>query len=139
MADIAFLCVHNAGRSQMAEALFNRLAEERGLALRAESAGTAPAERVHPNVVQVMREAGMDLSERAPRLLTDGMVERAGRVVTMGCSPDAGACPAILYAEVEDWGLPDPAGRPLAEVRAIRDEIAARVERLIDSLTAGRS
>ena len=134
MTDVLFVCVHNAGRSQMAEAIFNRLAQERGLAFRSESAGTEPGDRVHAGVVEAMRESGADLSQKVPGLLTNRMVERAGRVITMGCSPDTDACPAIRHAVVEDWGLPDPAGRPLHEVRAIRETIRQLVRRLLDSL-----
>ena len=135
MSDVLFVCVHNAGRSQMAKALFNRMAADRGLSLEAESAGTAPAGRVHDNVVEAMAELGVDLSGCTPALITDEMVDDAGRVITMGCAVDGAQCPAITMRNVEDWGLPDPAGRPAGEVRAVRDTIAERVERLIDSLT----
>ncbi|MCI0440701.1 MAG: aquaporin [Chloroflexi bacterium] len=133
-ADVLFVCVHNAGRSQMAKALFNRMVEERGIPLRAESAGTMPADRVHKNVVTAMRECGIDLSGAKPKLLTDELVRDSRRVITMGCEVDADACPALFIRDVEDWGLPDPAGKTLEEVRAIRDEIACRVERLIENL-----
>ncbi len=131
---VLFVCVHNAGRSQMAAALFNRLARERGLDWVAESAGTEPADRVHPEVGAVMAELGIDLSTARPRLLTSEDVETADRVVTMGCEVDAGVCPAIFIKNVEDWGLPDPKGRSTDEVRAIRDEIRRRVEALLDGL-----
>ena len=131
---VLFVCVHNAGRSQMAAALFNRAASERGLVVRAESAGTAPADRVHPNVVESMRELSFDISGARPALLTDEMVTRAGRVVTMGCAVDGDACPAILLKDVDDWGLPDPKGAPPDEVRAIRATIGERVGRLLDEL-----
>jgi arsenate reductase len=88
---VLFVCVHNAGRSQMAEALFNQLAGQRGIPARAESAGTEPAGQVHPEVVDVMRERGIDLSRRRPRRLAEAHVRRAWRVITMGCAPDAGA------------------------------------------------
>lgn len=123
---VLFVCVRNAGRSQMAAALFNALARERGLDWTAESAGTEPADRVHPEVVAAMAELGIDLSDARPRALTDEQVAAAARVITMGCAVDAATCP------VEDWGLPDPHGRPPAEVRAIRDEIRRRVEALLD-------
>ena len=116
----------------MAAALFNRAASERGLAVRAESAGTAPAAAVHPNVVDSMRELSLDLSDARPALLTDEMVRRAGKVVTMGCAVDGDACPTILLKEVEDWGLPDPKDEPPDQVRAIRDTITGRVDRLLD-------
>ena len=131
---VLFVCVHNAGRSQMARALFDRAAAQRGLAVRALSAGTQPAERVHPVVQEAMRELGEDLSDAAPQLMTDAMVENAARVITMGCAVDADACPAITLRDVEDWGLPDPKGQPLADVRRIRDDIAGRVEALLDAL-----
>lgn len=131
---VLFVCVHNAGRSQMAAALFNAVARERGLSWVAESAGTEPAERVHPEVVEAMGELGIDLSGARPRLLTNDAVEAADRVVTMGCQVDAGLCPALFLKNVEDWGLPDPKGRPPAEVRQIRDEIRRRVEALLDEL-----
>jgi arsenate reductase len=133
---VLFVCVHNAGRSQMAAALFNALARERGLDWTADSAGTEPAERVHPEVVAVMAELGIDLSGVRPRLLTNEDIEAADRVITMGCEVDAGICPAVFIKNVEDWGLPDPKGRPLEEVRAIRDEVRRRVEALFDQLAA---
>ena len=134
MAEILFVCVHNAGRSQMAAALFNQLAAKKGLSQKAESAGTEPAAHVHPVVLEVMHEAGIDLSDSQPRILTDAMVAGARRVITMGCAVDAGVCPAIFLKNVEDWGLPDPKDRPLPEVRAIRDEVRRRVELLLAEL-----
>lgn len=134
VTNVLFVCVHNAGRSQMASALFNAIAEERGLPFRAESAGTEPAEAVHPNVVQVIREMGIDLSGERPTLLTNEMVERARRVVTMGCAVDAGKCPAVFIKRVEDWRLPDPKGRSLEETRAIGEEVRRRVEELVASM-----
>ena len=134
MTDVLFVCVHNSGRSQMAEALFNQMAAERGMGLRAGSAGTQPAESIDPTVAEAMRELGIDLSPERPKPLTDAMAEDAERVITMGCVVDAGACPAILLKNVQDWGLPDPKGRSLIEVRAIRDEVARRVEALMAAL-----
>src|SRR5919197_3898832 len=128
VARVLFVCLHNAGRSQMSEALFERAAAGRH---RAESAGTTPADRVHPEVVEVMREVGLDLDSRRPRPLTPELAERADVVVTMGCGD---ACPYIPGKRYVDWDLPDPAGRPLDEVRAIRDEIARRVEALLEGL-----
>jgi len=124
---VVFACVHNAGRSQMAAALFNRQA---GGQAWADSAGTQPATGVHPEVVEVMREIGIDLTTAKPRLLTAELAEGAVRVVTMGCAEE---CP-VVNAPMEDWGLPDPAGRPLDEVRAIRDDIDHRVKALLSSL-----
>ena len=136
MSDVLFVCVHNAGRSQMAKALFNRMARERGLGLTAESAGTIPGDHVHPNVVAVMREVGLDLSHEQPKALTNALVESAQRVITMGCAVDAEACPAVFLKDVEDWGLPDPKDRPPGEVRAIRRMIEQKVKQLIDVLDA---
>ncbi|MDQ6876314.1 MAG: arsenate reductase ArsC [Candidatus Dormibacteraeota bacterium] len=124
---VLFVCVHNAGRSQMAAALFNRHA--RGLAW-ADSAGTRPATHVHPEVVEAMREVGIDLGAAKPRLLTGELAAGALRVITMGCGDE---CP-VLSAPMEDWGLPDPAGQPLEAVREIRDDIDRRVRSLVSNL-----
>lgn|GEM_PF-325758 len=124
---VVFACVHNAGRSQMAAALFNRHAQGRAWA---ESAGTQPATHVHGEVVEVMREIGIDLGEAKPRLLTAELAAGAVRVITMGCAEE---CP-VVSAPMEDWGLPDPAGRPLDEVRGIRDDIDRRVRELVLTL-----
>lgn len=134
MAEVLFVCVHNAGRSQMAAAFFNRMAEAEGLPWRAESAGTEPGEHVHPEVAAVMAEAGIDVARAQPKVLTNEMAERARRIVTMGCAVDAGVCPAVFLKGVEDWGLPDPKDRPLAEVRAIRDDVARRVQALLGDM-----
>ncbi len=128
-----FVCVHNAGRSVMAEALFNRAAAGRAVA---ESAGTEPGGAPHPEVVEAMGEVGLDVSAHRGRLLDDEMVREADRVITMGCAVDEAACPAIRYRGVEDWGLPDPKGEPLELVREIRDEIDRRVRVLIEQLVA---
>ena len=130
MARILFVCLHNAGRSQMSAALFERAAEGRHQAL---SAGTAPAARVHPEIVQVMLEVGIDLSDRTPRKLDLELAQRADVVVTMGCGDE---CPYIPGKRYLDWDLPDPKGRPIEEVRATRDEIERRVEALIAELDA---
>jgi arsenate reductase (thioredoxin) len=128
VASVLFVCLHNAGRSQMSQALFERAVNGRHSAL---SAGTTPGERVHPKVVEVMRELGIDLSGRTPRRLTRELAERADVVVTMGCGD---ACPYIPGKRYLDWDLPDPQGRPVAEVRALRDEIERRVRALADEL-----
>ena len=128
MATALFVCLHNAGRSQMSAALFERAADGRHEAL---SAGTTPAERVHPEVVQVMSELGIDLSDRTPLLLNRELAERADVVVTMGCGDE---CPYIPGKRYLDWDLPDPKGRPLDEVRATRDDVARRVRALIAEL-----
>lgn len=126
MKTVVFACVHNAGRSQMAAAFFNQRADPREA--RAISAGTAPGTAVHPEVVAAMREAGIDLSGAAPQRLTDALAAGASLMVTMGCGE---ACPVVPGLRVEDWPLPDPKGQPIAVVRAIRDEIARRVDDLI--------
>ncbi len=128
MATVLFVCRHNAGRSQMSQALFERAVEGRHRAL---SAGTTPAEHVHPEVIEAMRELGVDLSDRRPQLLTHELAERADLIVTMGCGDQ---CPYIPGKRYLDWELPDPKGRPLAEVRATRDEIDRRVRALSDEL-----
>jgi protein-tyrosine-phosphatase len=128
MATALFVCLHNAGRSQMSQALFERAAGGRHAAL---SAGTTPGDRVHPEVVEVMRELGIDLSDREPRALTRELAEQADVVVTMGCGDE---CPYIPGKRYIDWDLPDPKGRPLDEVRATRDDIARRVEALVQEL-----
>jgi arsenate reductase len=126
--NVLFICVQNAGRSQMAEALFRRATSD---GHEARSAGSNPAVRVHPEVIEVMRELGVDLSERAPRRLDLADAEWADIVVTMGCGD---ACPVILGKRYVDWELDDPAGQPLGRVREIRDEIARRVDLLVQEL-----
>ncbi|HLK15929.1 MAG TPA: arsenate reductase ArsC [Fimbriimonadaceae bacterium] len=124
---ILFVCVHNAGRSQMAEAYVNQLAREGGLAIVAESAGTMGGKELNPQAVAAMAEDGVSLEGHRPKLLTQEMVDRADRVITMGCGVDAAACPA-RFMVTEDWGLDDPAGQPMEKVREIRDQIKARVQ-----------
>jgi arsenate reductase (thioredoxin) len=128
MAQVLFVCLHNAGRSQMSEALFTRAAAGRH---EARSAGTAPGDHVHPEVVEAMRELGIDLSPRVPKRLTDADAEWADVVVTMGCGDE---CPFIPGKRYLDWDLPDPKGRPLEEVRATREEIERRIGELLDEL-----
>jgi arsenate reductase (thioredoxin) len=128
LARVLFVCLHNAGRSQMSKALFDRAAAGRH---DSESAGTTPADRVHPEVVEAMRELGVDLADARPRRLEREMAERADVVVTMGCGDE---CPYVPGKRYLDWDLPDPKGLPLEEVRAIRDEIARRVEALAAEL-----
>ena len=126
--EVLFVCVHNAGRSQMAAALLERLAGE---TVRVHSAGTQPTEAIHPPVVEVMREIGIDLGERRPQRLEDRAVREADVVVTMGCGDE---CPFYPGKRYEDWDLPDPSGKDLDEVRTIRDRIERRVRALLDSL-----
>ncbi len=131
MAHVLFVCLHNAGRSQMSEALFERAAEGRHSAA---SAGTTPAERVHPEVAEAMRELGIELAGRVPRRLTDELARAADVVVTMGCGDE---CPYIPGKRYLDWDLRDPKGLPPGEVRAIRDEIGRRVRDLVAELDSG--
>lgn len=126
MKTVIFACIHNAGRSQMAAAFFNRRADPRRA--RALSAGTHPAESVHPEVVAVMREVGIDLTDARPTRLTDELAAGAQLLVTMGCGE---SCPVVPGLRRQDWTLPDPKGQPIEHVRAIRDDIRDRVERLI--------
>jgi arsenate reductase len=126
MDTVIFACVHNAGRSQMAAAWFNALADP--AKARAISAGTQPGDRVHPAVVDVMREAGIDLSANRPQRLTADLAQDATLLVTMGCGDQ---CPYVPGLRTDDWPLPDPKGRPIAEVRATRDEIRRRVVSLL--------
>jgi arsenate reductase (thioredoxin) len=128
VSHILFVCIQNAGRSQMAEALFQRAA---GAGHEARSAGSRPAGQVHPEVVDVMGELDVDLSARTPHRLDAADMQWADVVVTMGCGDE---CPYVPGARYVDWELDDPAGRPVADVRRIRDEIARRVDSLIAEL-----
>jgi arsenate reductase len=128
MATVLFVCLHNAGRSQMSQALFERAASGRHTAL---SAGTTPAAHIHPEVIQVMRELDVELSDRRPQPLTSELAEQADVVITMGCGDE---CPYFPGKRYIDWDLADPKDRPLAEVRATRDEIAGRVSELLAEL-----
>jgi len=133
MAKVLFVCLHNAGRSQMSEALFERAA---GGMYEARSAGTTPADRVHENVVTVMHEEGIELSDRKPQLLTTELAQWADVVITMGCGD---SCPVIPGKRYVEWDLPDPSGLPIAQVREIRDDIAKRVVVLMESLDRNSS
>jgi arsenate reductase len=130
MARALFVCLHNAGRSQMSEALFQRAAEGRH---ESRSAGTTPGDRVHPEVVEAMNELGVDLSGRTPHKLSQADAEWADVVVTMGCGDE---CPYIPGKRYLDWDLPDPKGQSLETVRATRDEIERRVGELVAELDA---
>jgi arsenate reductase len=127
---VLFVCVHNAGRSQMAAAFLEDLGGDR---VDVRSAGTTPAEEIHAGVRAAMAEVGLDLGDRRPVRLEDGHVRQADVVVTMGCGDE---CPFYPGKRYEDWDLPDPSGRPVDEVRAVRDEIRRRVEELLASLPA---
>ena len=135
MKRIIFACVHNAGRSQMAAALFNAAAAGSGgeinSGVHALSAGTDPADRVHPEVLTVMREVGIDLADAKPQLLTADLARGATLLVTMGCGDK---CPYVPGLQIEDWPLEDPKGKPIEEVRRIRDDIQSRVADLLRRL-----
>jgi arsenate reductase len=131
MANALFVCLHNAGRSQMSRALFERAANKRHAA---EAAGTQPADRLHPTVLEAMAEIGIDLSGRVPQLLTREMAERADVVVTMGCGDE---CPYIPGKRYIDWDLQDPKDMPIEEVRELREQIAGRVGALVADLDGG--
>ena len=126
MKKVIFACVHNAGRSQMAAAFFNLLAD--ASKAKAISAGTAPGPRVHPEVVVVMREVGLDLAAGQPQRLTAELAAGASHLITMGCGDE---CPVVPGARRDDWPLPDPKGQAIERVREIRDDIRRRVESLI--------
>ncbi|HEY94242.1 MAG TPA: arsenate reductase ArsC [Dehalococcoidia bacterium] len=126
MKKILFVCVHNSGRSQIAEAIFNSLIGNKALAL---SAGTKPAERVNPVVVEAMREIDLDISKNSPKLLTLEMLEDSDLVITMGCNVRE-ACPAS-FVQAEDWELDDPTGKSIEQVRQIRDQVDKKVKELV--------
>ena len=126
MTTVLFACIHNAGRSQIAAAWFNALSDP--TKARSVSAGTEPGLRVHLEVVEVMREVGIDLSAVKPQKLTDELAGTAALLVTMGCGE---ACPHVPGLRRDDWPLPDPKGRPIDEVRRIRDDIEQRVAELV--------
>lgn len=127
MKTVLFACVHNAGRSQMAAALFNKLADPSKA--HAISAGAEPGARVHPEVVSAMRELGFDLAAIVPSKLTDDLASHASLLVTMGCGE---ACPVVPGVERDDWPLEDPKGKPMERVREIRDEVERRVRRFLE-------
>ena len=133
LPEVLFVCVHNAGRSQMAAALLDRYADGR---VHVRSAGSAPGDEINPAVVAAMEEIGLDLSQEFPKPLTDEFVRAADVVITMGCGD---ACPIYPGKRYLDWALDDPAGKPLGEVRPIRDEIDRRVRALVDELVASAS
>jgi arsenate reductase (thioredoxin) len=133
LAEVLFVCVHNAGRSQMAAALLDSRSQGR---VRVRSAGSAPASEINPTVVEAMDEIGLDISKQFPKPLTDELARTADVVVTMGCGD---ACPVYPGKRYLDWELPDPAGKSLGEVRVIRDEIDRRVQDLITELSTAKS
>lgn len=131
--EVLFVCVHNAGRSQMAAGLLNKRAGGR---VHVRSAGSTPANELNPRVVDAMQEIGIDISQEFPKPLSDEFVRAADVVITMGCGD---ACPIYPGKRYEDWELDDPAGQDLATVRRIRDDIDARVQALVDDLTTKRN
>ena len=128
MKKVLFVCVENAGRSQMAEALANKYGKDKFIA---SSAGNKPADKVNPVVVEAMKEVGIDISDNKPKLLTAKMALDVDLIVTMGCN-DQGICPGPFFKPTIDWKLEDPKGKPIEKVREIRDEIEQRVKRLIE-------
>jgi arsenate reductase len=128
MKTFIFACIHNAGRSQMSAAFFNELADSR--LARAVSAGTQPADRVHPIVIEVMREAGIDLAQAKPQKLTEELARNAGVLITMGCGDE---CPYVPGLRRLDWPLADPKGLSIEEVRSIRDAVRLRVSDLVEA------
>ena len=127
---VLFVCVENAGRSQMAEGFFNKYAPK---GYRAVSAGTKPAGQVNPLAVKAMKEAGIDIGRQKSKIITDDMIRGAARAVNMGCM-DRSDCPLLFLNNPVDWGVEDPNGRPIEEVRKIRDEIERRVKELAENL-----
>ncbi len=127
---VLFVCVHNAGRSQMAEALLNAKAQELGLPVRGASAGTVGGKQLNPIAVEALRELGISMDGQTPKFLTPKMVEESDKIISMGCGVDAEACPT-KFILAEDWELEDPAGQSLEFVRVVRDQIAARIDGLL--------
>ena len=137
--DVLFVCTHNAGRSVAAETIFNDRAVKLGLEMRAQSAGTTPGEQINRAVQRVLESFNLDTSREVPRLLTDDMLEGGLRVVTMGCEVDADTCPAVNFAEVDDWALPDPSKMSSDdEIVPLIHDIARRVNTLIQEMTSDR-
>jgi len=130
MKTYLFLCVHNAGRSQMAEAFVNHYSALHGLPVKGLSAGTVAGKELNPMAIQAMQEIGISMEGQSPKLLAQEMIDPDTKVITMGCSVDAEACPAKFLVS-EDWGLDDPAGKDLDSVRAIRDQINEKVKSII--------
>lgn len=128
MKRVVFVCIHNSGRSQMAEAFAKKLGEGKILA---ESAGTEPATRLNPQVIAAMEEIGYDMSHHYPKIMTSKMVDTADKIITMGCGVNADACPASFIPS-EDWGLEDPKGQSIEKVREIRDLTEAKVRQLLN-------
>lgn len=135
--NILYVCVHNAGRSQMAEAITNHLAQRGNLSVRAKSAGTVGGKQLNPQAVEVLMEIGISLEGHEPKFLTPEMVAEADQIISMGCGVDAEACPT-KFLLTEDWALDDPAGQDIDSVRVIRDQIVDRVKNLLETFEAER-
>ena len=129
---VLFVCIGNSGRSQIAEAFFNKLSKT-GKAI---SAGTMPDDRIHPYTVQVMKEVGIDVSQQKPKPLTSEMIEKADKIITMGCG--ANVCPANYLPKIEDWKIEEPYGKPIEKVREIRDQIKEKVEKLVREIKSSQ-
>ena len=137
--DVLFVCTHNAGRSVVAKTIFNDRASKLSLGMRAQSAGATPGERINPAVQRVLESFNLDASREVPKLLTDEMLRDGPRIITMGCEVDAESCPAINFADVDDWGLPDPSNMSSDdEIVPLIHDIARRVNTLIHEMTSGR-
>ena len=134
MKTILYVCVHNAGRSQMAEAITNHITATKGVPLKGLSAGTIAGDTINPVATQVMEEIGISMDGQHPKQLTQSMADSSDRVITMGCGVDDAACPARILIS-EDWGLDDPKGQPIEVVRSIRDQIKLKVEMLFDEMS----
>ena len=138
--DVLFVCVHNAGRSVAAKTLFNDRASKLGLGFRAESAGTNPGDHINPAVERVLESFKIDVADKKPKLMTDEMLARNPRIFTMGCEVDAEVCPAVNFADIEDWALPDPSKMADdAEIVLLIHEIARKVNGLIQQMITDRS
>lgn len=132
--NVLFVCIENARRSQMAEAIFNQLAKEMKLEARATSAGTMPSDKIDPNIARVLEEIGVRVEDRRPRSLNNNMIAEADAIVTMGCLSKE-VCPSVFIDKTIDWNIEDPKGKPIEKVREIRDEVRAKVEELIRQLS----
>ena len=127
---VLFVCIENAGRSQMAEGFFRKYAPKEYVPL---SAGTTPTEKINPLAIQAMKEIGIDITEQKPKVLTDEMIRKSSKIVNMGCM-DRQSCPALFVNNMIEWSIPDPKNKPIDEVRKIREEIEIRIMELVATL-----
>ena len=127
---VLFVCIENAGRSQMAEGFFRKYAPKEYVPL---SAGTTPTEKINPLAIQAMKEIGIDITEQKPKVLTDEMIRKSSKIVNMGCM-DRQSCPALFVNNMIEWSIPDPKNKPIDEVRKIRDEIEIRIMEFVATL-----